>query len=182
MVPVTDKGPRRSKRALYRIADPYLAFWHRIIAPLVNAGSIGLVDPAHLWEEVVRPRLDEHLGPVLEEICREFVRRTNRLHFQPLRVGEWWDADSQNQVDVVAIGGAGDLLVGECKWGRVTAAHLATLRARAEQVRAELGTAVTTIQTMVFSGRGEFDDAVLAEAAAGRTIAFTPAELAAPRL
>jgi AAA+ ATPase superfamily predicted ATPase len=182
VVPVTERDPRRSKRALYRIADPYLAFWHRSIAPLVNAGSIGLADPAHLWEEVVRPRLDEHLGPVFEEICREFVRRTNRLGFQPLRVGEWWGADSQNQVDVVAVGGAGELLVGECKWGRVTAAHLATLRARAEQVRAELGTEVTAIQTMVFSGRGEFDDAVHAEAAAGRTLVFTPADLAAPRV
>lgn len=177
VVPVTERDPRRSKRVLYRIVDPYLAFWHRTIAPLVNAGSIGLVEPIRLWDEVVRPRLDEHMGPVFEDICRGFVRRARNLPFQPLRVGEWWDADSKNQVDVVALGGSGELLVGECKWGRVTAAHLATLRSRAEQVRAELATPVTSIHTVLFSGRGEVDDVVREEAAAGRTILITPAEL-----
>lgn len=179
VVPITERDPRRSKRVLYRIADPYLAFWHRIVGPLVNAGSIGLVEPARLWDEVVRPRLDEHMGPVFEEICRAFVRRTTSLPFQPLRVGEWWDDDSRNQVDVVALGGGGELLVGECKWGRVTAAHLDTLRTRAEKVRRELAAPVTSVHTVLFSGRGEADDAVHAEAAAGRTILITPADLQA---
>ena len=104
VVPVTDKNPQRSKRVLYRIVDPYVAFWHRTIARLVNAGSLGLADPRLLWDEVVTPDLDDYMGPVFEEICRDFVRRSPRLPFRPLRACEWWDATSENQVDVAAIG------------------------------------------------------------------------------
>lgn len=176
VVPVTENTPQRSKRVLYRVIDPYVAFWHRTVARLVNAGSLGLVPPERLWDEVVEPDLDDYMGSVFEEICRDFVRHTDRLPFQPLRVGEWWDATSQNQVDVVAVGSRGDLLVGECKWGRVTAAHLATLRSRASTIAAELGK-IQKVHTALFSGRGEFDADVRREADAGTVLLFAPEDL-----
>ncbi|HEX8831195.1 MAG TPA: DUF234 domain-containing protein, partial [Longimicrobium sp.] len=179
VVPATEKNPARSKRAIYRIVDPYVLFWHRSIARLVNAGSLGLAEPEQLWEEVVAPGLDDYMGPVFEEICRDFVRRTGRLPFKPLRVGEWWDASSRNQVDVVAIGSKGQLLVGECKWGRVTGGHLAELRERATVVAAELK-GVSRTYVVLFSGRGEADDEVRQEVAAGNALFFTPEDLRAP--
>ena len=86
VVPITEKNPQRSKRAFYRVTDPYLTLWHRRIAPLLHMGSVGLVEPRRLWDELVSPRLTEHLGPVFEEACREHVRRDST--FRPLRVGE----------------------------------------------------------------------------------------------
>ncbi|HSU16985.1 ATP-binding protein [Longimicrobium sp.] len=179
VAPVTERNPQRSKRAVYRIIDPYVAFWHRLIAPLVNAGTLGLVAPEQLWNEAVSPALDDYMGLVFEEMCRDFVRRGDRLPFRPVRLGEWWDGASRNQVDVVAIGGKGDLLVGECKWGRVTAAHLRSLRERAHAVAAEFG-GVTHIHTALFSGRGEGDDEVLLEAEAGATLFFSGEDLRSP--
>lgn len=176
VVPATENTPRKSKRALYRIVDPYVAFWHRSIARLVNAGSLGLVPPERLWDEVVAPELDDYMGPVFEEVCRDFVRQTDRLPFSPLRVGEWWDAASQNQVDVVAVGARGELLVAECKWGRVTAAHLATLRGRAQRVATELGK-VQKVHAALFTARGEADEEVLRQAAAGTVLLFTAEDL-----
>lgn len=176
VVPATEKTPQRSKRVLYRVIDPYVAFWHRTVARLVNAGTLGLVPPDRLWQDVVEPDLDDYMGPVFEEICRDFVRRTERLPFQPLRVGEWWDGTSQNQVDVVAVGARGELLAGESKWGRVTAAHLAALRERSQVVAAELGK-VQKIHTALFSARGEFDDDVKREADAGMVLLFTAEDL-----
>lgn len=176
VVPATENTPQKSRRALYRIVDPYVAFWHRTIARLVNAGSLGLVSPERLWEEIVVPDLDDYMGSVFEEVCRDFVRQTDRLPFGPLRVGEWWDATSQNQVDVVALGSRGELLVGECKWGRVTAAHLATLRTRAQMVAAELGK-IQKVHTALFTARGEADDEVQREAAAGTVLLFTAEDL-----
>jgi AAA+ ATPase superfamily predicted ATPase len=176
VVPATESTPQRSKRVVYRVVDPYVAFWHRTVARLVNAGTLGLVEPELLWREVVEPDLDDYMGFVFEEICRDFVRRTDRLPFQPLRVGEWWDTQSQNQVDVVALGSRGNLLVGECKWGRVTAAHLTTLRARASMVAAEHGK-IHRVHTALFSARGEFDDAVKTEAEAGAVLLFTAEDL-----
>jgi AAA+ ATPase superfamily predicted ATPase len=180
VAPATEKAPQRSKRILYRIVDPYVAFWHRTVSRLVNAGSVGLVEPERLWEEVIAPGLDDYMGPVFEEVCRDFVRRTNRLPFQPLQVGEWWDTGSENQVDVVAANRRGDLLVGECKWGRVTAAHLASLRERAQAVAKDLGSA-SRIHFALFSGRGEADSAVRREAEAGNVLLFSAEDLRNPR-
>jgi AAA+ ATPase superfamily predicted ATPase len=176
VVPATEPNPQRSRRAVYRIVDPYVSFWHRVVAPLVNAGSLGLVPPERLWDEIVVPRLDDYMGPVFEEVCRDFVRQGDRLPFKPMRVGEWWDASSQNQVDVVATGARGELLVGECKWGRVTAGHLTALRGRARMVAAELGD-VQQVHTALFTGRGEADDAVRREAEAGETFLFSAEDL-----
>jgi hypothetical protein len=176
IVPVSEKNPQRSRRVLYRIIDPYVAFWHRTVVRLVNAGSLGLVEPARLWEEIVVPGLDDYMGGVFEEVCRDFVRRTDRLPFRPLRVGEWWDADSQNQVDVVSIGSRGELLVGECKWGRVTAGHLATLQSRAAMVAAELpGT--SRIHLALLTGRDEADDEVRRAAQEGTVLLFSAEDL-----
>lgn len=179
IVPATEKNPQRSRRVLYRIIDPYIAFWHRTVVRLVNAGSLGLVEPERLWQEVVVPGLDDYMGGVFEEVCRDFVRRTDRLPFRSLRVGEWWDADSRNQVDVVSIGMKGELLVGECKWGRVTAGHLATLQARGRAVAAELPE-TSRVHCALFTGRDEVDDEVRRAAEAGEVLVFTAEDLRSP--
>jgi AAA+ ATPase superfamily predicted ATPase len=176
VVPVTGGNSQKSRRAVYRIVDPYVAFWHRTVAPLVNSGRLGLVPPEQLWSEVVAPGIDNYMGAVFEQICRDFVRRTDRLPFKPIRVGEWWDSTSQNQVDVVGIGGNGEMLVAECKWGRVTGAHLQTLRERADVVARDLG-GVSDVYTVLFSGRNEADDVVRREAAAGATLYFSAEDL-----
>ena len=182
-VPITEKRPDRSKRAVYRVSDPYLAFWHRVIAPLVHTGSLGLVEAEHLWEEAVEPRLDDHMGGVFEAVCRDFVGRQARrdpgaLPFRPLRVGSWWDAGHREEVDVVALGGAGQLLVGEAKWGPVTERHLSTLRHRAALVEADLGGA-SEVHLALFTGRGEADRGVQTEVEGGRVLLFTSQDLTA---
>ena len=182
-VPITEKRPDRSKRAIYRVRDPYLAFWHRIVAPLVHAGSVGLAEPSRLWEEAVTPRLDDHMGGVFEAVCRGFVGRQARqdpgaLPFRPLRVGAWWDSPSREEVDVVALGGAGEVLVGEAKWGPVTERHLTTLRHRAALIAADLGE-TQEVHLALFTGRGDADAVVRAEAEAGRVLLFTAADLVA---
>lgn len=179
VVPISEKVPQRSKRALYRITDPYLVFWHRMVAPLLQTGSIGLVPPDTLWQQLVLPRLGEHLGQVFEEVCRQHVRRGKGLPFTPVRVGEWWDATSQQQVDIVALGARGELLVAEAKWGAVTHEHLRTLAARAQRIAGELGGA-PEVHLALFSGSGEADATVQAEAAAGRVLYVRGEELGGP--
>lgn len=138
VVPVSEPRPEKSKRTLYRIRDPYLAFWHRFISPMVSAGMIGLSPGERLWRSRIVPRLDEYMGAVFEQACRRFVETTDRLPFEPLRVGSWWDHEARNEVDVVALGPDEELLVGECKWGTATGADLRKLRKRAELIANEL--------------------------------------------
>jgi AAA+ ATPase superfamily predicted ATPase len=173
VVPITEAAPNKSKRTLYRITDPYLGFWHRFVAPLHAVGSIGLVEPEHLWRSAVAPRLDDYMGPVFESACRQGVRAgTVSLSFVPGRVGEWWDSSSTEQLDIVALGGEGELFVGECKWGEVTGDDLANLARRAAMLARELGR-ISRTELAVFSGQARFAPAVLAARDAGRVMCYS---------
>ena len=178
VVPITEKSPQRSKRSLYRITDPYVAFWHRFVSPLLAAGSIGLVEPRRLWDTTIVPRLHDYMGGVFEGVCRDAIR-TGRLKvpFAPIRIGDWWDASSEQQIDVVALGDDGELLVAECKWGEVTGGDLTVLERRAGLLAAELGGVVRRTHVAVFSGRATFDSAVVSAHQAGRVLAFTGADV-----
>jgi uncharacterized protein len=175
VVPVTESNPAKSKRAVYRITDPYVAFWHRFVSPMTSAGMIGLTPGERLWARQIAPRLDDHMGAVFEEVCRSFVRRGEHLPFAPLRVGEWWDASSQNEIDVVAIGPEGELLLGECKWGTVHSADLKRLRARADLIMRECQ-GVREVRFAVFSGGGLAPE-VQNEVEAGRVLHFSAEDL-----
>jgi uncharacterized protein len=175
VVPITERNPAKSKRALYRISDPYVAFWHRFVSPMVSAGMIGLTPGTRLWEQQVAPRLDDHMGPVFEAVCREFVRNAEALPFRPLRVGEWWDASSENEIDVVAIGPDGDLLLGECKWGTVHSADLKRLQQRADLITRELS-GIRHVRLAVFSCRS-IGENVRKFVDAGQALYFGPADL-----
>ncbi|HUP01486.1 MAG TPA: ATP-binding protein [Gemmatimonadota bacterium] len=153
VVPITERRPQKSKRAIYRIADPYLAFWHRFILPLLSGGMLVNTAGPALWRTEIAPGLDDYMGGVFEEACRSLVQRSaGRLPFEPLRVGEWWDAASQNEIDVVALGENGEVLVGECKWGGAYRRDLDSLRARADLLLREL-TGVREVHYALFSGR-----------------------------
>jgi hypothetical protein len=177
VTPITEARPERSKRTLYRIVDPYVGFWHRFVSPLVSVGSIGLVDPRRLWDTSIVPRLDDYMGGVFEQVCRRAIRAgTLALPLQPMRVGEWWDAGSREQIDVVVLDGDGGLFAGECKWGEATSQDLATLERRAGLLAAELGN-IRRTHVALFSGRGLFDEGVAAARMAGRVLCYTAADL-----
>ena len=178
-VPVTEARPEKSKRARYRLRDPYIAFWHRFVAPLVASGDAGRVPAAVLWRERVQPQLDDYMGRVFEQACLDFVAGGAGLPFRPHRVGAWWDSASRHEIGVVALGPEGRVLVGECKWGVVGEGDLASLRERATVLATELK-GVREIHLALFSGRegtAAADSHVRAEARAGRVLLRTGADL-----
>lgn len=65
-----DAGERTRNRR-YEIPDPFLAFWYRIILPLL--GDIELRGPRELWSAAVRPDLDAHVAAVLPGACRRWM-------------------------------------------------------------------------------------------------------------
>lgn len=128
VAPVSGRRKPNPKQVQYRLADPYLRFWHRHVAPLQVTGTAELVEPATVWRTLIEPRLDGLMGDVFEDACRSFVARTKELPFTPIQIGGWWDANAQHEIDVVAIGTNGDLLLGECKWGPVGVRDLEQLQ------------------------------------------------------
>jgi hypothetical protein len=168
-VPITEADPSATKRALYRIADPYLVFWHRFVAPLAQAGLSLTADPSALWTRRVRPAVDDHLGAVFEEVSRQAVAHGSLLPFEVAQVGRWWT--DHHEIDVVARSLEGDVFVGECKWGTLDRHDFARLRAAAEALTRELGS-TRSLTYGLFSGGGLADDDVRAAVGRGEALSF----------
>lgn len=181
VIPATENPPGSPKRALYRLADPYLVFWHRFVAPLRAAGTVDILAPAELWTRHVAPRLPEHMGAMFEIICRSFIARGahTQLPFVPDRVGEWWTDDSSQQLDVVSLGPNGQALLGECKWGSITHSDLQLLQQRQDLIARELrGT--RSIQLALFTAGPVRDKRLLEATRRKEALLFTPEDLLAP--
>jgi hypothetical protein len=175
-VPVTEPHPARSRRALYRLDDPYLSFWHRFVSPLLRAGLPATLTSERVWHQHVAPHFDDYMGFVFESACRQFLRHAQTLPFQPTRVGRWWSRDGRDEVDAVALA-EGHLLVAECKWGSPTADDLATLHRRSQLVAAEAEGPVANVHLVVFAAGEVTDKTILAEADARRIWLVTANEM-----
>ena len=109
---------RRSKRSLYKIADPFFRFWFRVVAP--NRGLLAMASDASR-----RALLDRHFASLVlqawEDLCRSFVPRLKTpaavAKLGPFGVvSRWWRA-GHPEWDVVALSSDGaHLLLGEAKW------------------------------------------------------------------
>ena len=105
--PVTDPDGR----GVYRIADDFLRFWFRFVAP--NRGALERGRTAAV-RDAVADSLPTHTSRTFETVCRQAVE----LAAAPVecsRVGRWWhEAD---EIDVVGLDPASEtLLLGECNW------------------------------------------------------------------
>ena len=128
VVPVTEDA-RRTRRAVYRIADNFLAFWLRLVEPLRGAIDHGMgasVLP------VLKSSLDDYMGARWEDAFRAHLRRRaaeNDLPKQQIvAIGPWWRDNPAVEIDVVALAGRDrrPVLVGEAKWAkRVDGARIA---------------------------------------------------------
>lgn len=113
--PVTERNPERTRRGQWRLCDPYFRFWFRFVLP--NRSGLEAGDARQVYESRVRPHLDQHVSMAFEEICAQHLRDRNRrgaLSARYDRIGGWWRGDCE--VDLVAAGDDGHVLVGECKW------------------------------------------------------------------
>jgi hypothetical protein len=111
-VPVTERAPQRSKRSLYGLQDPFVAFWFECVYPHVSDLELGEARPALRRFRAILPHL---LGRAYERIARGLIRRCEGLAFPLHRVGRWWDG--KDEIDVVGINEeANGILFAEVKW------------------------------------------------------------------
>ena len=108
---------RTSKRSAYRIADPFLRFWFRFVAP--NRSRL----EARLVEAVARDVERDfalHVAGVFEDLVRQSVPRAHYLGQEWGSAASWWGPGrdgSTMELDVVAESADGrSLLVGEVNW------------------------------------------------------------------
>jgi AAA+ ATPase superfamily predicted ATPase len=135
-VPATERQPERSRRGFYRLADNYLNFYFRFVAPYREDLEQGYLDRA--WRAIDQ-QLNAFVGTTaFEELCRQWVNQRGRegqLPFIPERVGSYWDR--QTQVDVVGLNWEQQTaFLGEARWTSrpLGASALAELRAKTSAV------------------------------------------------
>jgi hypothetical protein len=127
-------GERSDRRALYRVADPFLAFWYRFVAPL--SSELQFSDPAAVYASRVAPYLSDYMGWfVFEEICGQWLQRhaQQRLGLTLRQMARYWSRDNRTEIDLMAELEDGTFLFGECKWrtDRVTGlSDLSALQAK----------------------------------------------------
>lgn len=125
-----------SRRTIYRISDNAFRFWYRFIFP-----NVALIERGAGRSVLGRilPELSDYLSPVFEDICQEYLwhlylKGQSLVDLQDM--GRWWGTDAaakaQAEIDIVAPGVDGKILLGECKWtaGAVDTKTIDKLRSR----------------------------------------------------
>ncbi|HFD39296.1 MAG TPA: ATP-binding protein [Anaerolineae bacterium] len=178
IVPASESRPEKSKKGLYRLADPFLRFWFRFVHPYRGSLELGLA-PAILKQRV-QPAFDQFMGYAFEEAAQGHIAqlaRRGELDFLPERIGHWWDR--QNEIDVMAVSDSeGAVLLGECKWSArpVGGNILAELERKAALLQA---TGRWPRVTYALFAKQGFTDALRAHAARreGEILLFSAADL-----
>ena len=123
-------GERSDRRAIYRVADPFLTFWYRFVAPLASA--LQFSNPTKIYAEQVAPRLADYMGwSVFEEICGQWLQRNaqQRLGLNVRQMSRYWSRDGRTELDLMAELDNETFLFGECKWRTDRVTRLSDLSA-----------------------------------------------------
>lgn len=122
--------PKSGKRSLYQIADPFLRFWFRVVAPNRSLLADAPRETRLLLWQRHRTQLEAYAW---EELCRMAVPHLHRVvpaiaELGPFGPGQRYWRGNDPELDIVARSvAAPDLLVGEAKWNAVGAKRTATV-------------------------------------------------------
>jgi len=109
--------PRNSKRALYKIADPFLRFWLTFVEPNRSLLEAGLIDAV---ADIVMQSLPQYIGSVWEELSRQSVPHLSINGRRWYPASRWWGkaiGTGNLEIDIVAcsLDNDSEVLVGEAK-------------------------------------------------------------------
>jgi AAA+ ATPase superfamily predicted ATPase len=131
--PITETA---SKRSVYLLDDMMFRFWYRFVFHNMSAIVSGLGGAVFDFE--IREYLSSYMGPVFEEICKQYLveqAKQNALPFFTGKIGRWWGGNPQKkrqeEIDILAYRKDSALFC-ECKWtnAAVDIDALAALEAR----------------------------------------------------
>lgn len=127
--PITERTPDKSRKGLYRIADPFVMSWFRFVNPhrdLLERGLVREVMP------LVKRDLGAYLPRAVEPVLASLASaRSLRLPFEPAHRGRYWSPTAE--FDLVLLDTERrHAFIGEIKWTQraVSMALLDDLRRR----------------------------------------------------
>ncbi len=110
-----------SKKSLYKIADPFMAFYYRFVVPYRSFIELDRRTPI---EQVLNTQFSDYVGNHWEKLCRQAVTGNEINGILYGKASRWWgivhnqqNKSMQIEFDVMAKSMDNKyLLVGECKW------------------------------------------------------------------
>jgi AAA+ ATPase superfamily predicted ATPase len=187
VAPIHERDAPRSKNALYRLADQYVAFWYRFVDQSRHLLAMRLYDQAL---SAIRLQINEYVAvQAFDSVCQQSLWRAFASGQLPaglefLDTGAWWKGKNgdSDEIDVVAMDNDHAVLVGECKWSTspMDMRDLQGLRAALAKASHDLNP-IDHPWRALFSRSGFSDDlAALARSPEERLLLFTPDDLYAP--
>lgn len=129
---------RHGKKTLYRIDDPFLAFWYRFVEP---NRSVLRTRPVASFRSSLAREWSHHVASVWEELARSAVPRLALDGESWMQASRWWGPGLDHrplELDLVAASSDGSaLLVGEVKLSLAASEvprALAELRGKADRL------------------------------------------------
>jgi uncharacterized protein len=147
-----EPGGKGESRSYWKISDPYFRFWFRYVLP--NRSRLARGRIREVANEIERD-LAAFVGPVFEDICREWIGSVSPLGASAREVGSWWNRKSDIEIDVVALDRKSYTVLGACKWWKEPAGENVLDKLIAS--RAALGPKASRAELVVFSKVG-FND------------------------
>lgn len=118
--PITEKNS--NKKTIYKLCDNLFAFWYKFVSP--NLSTIGFADAETLYKSLIEPYLNEYVGKIFEEICKEYLLlniNSKNIPFFFHQIGTWWGNNSktksEEEIDILTFTNDKiNALFAECKW------------------------------------------------------------------
>lgn len=115
LVPLGEEGKENARKGLYRITDHFLSFWYRFVFP--NLSDLLLSDTEKVYEEKIRPFLNQYICEYFADVCTEFLKLMDQHKRLPVSY-LWWDRwyGKKGTIDILAKGPGEETLAGCCIW------------------------------------------------------------------
>ncbi|MHA1379792.1 MAG: ATP-binding protein [Candidatus Helarchaeota archaeon] len=105
----------RAKKGLYKLKDPFFAFWFRFVR--YNKRHLELELEQNVWNGI-KDDFNGYLGCVFEEICKEILVEMAKKDVLPIqieKIGNWWLKETE--IDILGLGRKSTkALAIEAKW------------------------------------------------------------------
>ncbi|KAB5608320.1 ATP-binding protein [Bifidobacterium jacchi] len=117
------EDPNRSRKGLWKIKDPFFAYWYRFVSPVTALVDTGYGQAAAI-AATAGEAFETYVGQQFETMCMQWLLRQckeQHIGFLPTAFGKWWGNDpvarEQTDIDVVMTDSINHkVLLGECKW------------------------------------------------------------------
>jgi hypothetical protein len=115
------ENPRSSKKTIYRLKDPFLVFWYRIVLPNQSLLERDLIDAVYAESKNL---FKAQAAEIWEEMARKSTAHLNIANIRWKPAQRWWGhgRDGKNmEIDIIAESLDNKfLLFGEVKWEEKT--------------------------------------------------------------